>query len=279
MVAIYVPVFQPAEQVYLHVPHAFHLDRKIAFMLRALHACNEGKDNKITCLGTAVTCHRRCRNPLRTTKLMAVLGEMVEAAEKPYALLGDLRFLAAEWTAGLSCHLHGAQKGIAMVALGAVAVYRLEAKEENVFPGLLNVWKFVLEQKSSYCCAKGHAGLETKEGAAKCPAKNGGELEIVSERSLETPMCLEEKPDESDAVSEGLLKTAKSPAKKTEESNALTEGSLIGRMVKQWKKFHDLETALLSLTDAVLKFCASLAWLYLSILLIYLIILLLLEKK
>lgn len=50
-------------------------------------------------------------------------------------------------------------------------------------------------------------------------------------------------------------------------------------MVEQWKKLRDLETTLLSLTDAVLKFYASLAWLYLAILLIYLSILLLLGRK
>lgn len=244
MVAIYIPVLQPAEQIYLHVHNAFNLDYKIAFMLRALHACNEAKDKEITCLGTAVTYSRRCRNPLRTTKWMAVLAEMVAAAEDPYALLEDLRFMAVDWAAGLSCYLHGAQKGVAMAALGAVAVYRLVAKEGIVVPGLLDVWNFALDPKLSACCTEGNAALKRKENEAKCLAKN-----VV----------------ESDLISEGLLETSKSPVKDLGESDILSAPSLGKVKTKQEKVFHLLDKMLLSLMKVVLEFCLSILLLHLSV--------------
>lgn len=70
---------------------------------------------------------------------------MVEAAEDPYALLGDSRFLTVNWAHGLSCYLHGAQNGVAMAALGAVAVYRLEAEVVVIDPARPGVWKYVLD--------------------------------------------------------------------------------------------------------------------------------------
>jgi hypothetical protein len=198
MVAIYIPVLQSAEQVYLHFAKSFHLDYKIAFMLRALHACNKAKDHKMTCLGTAVTYHRRCRKPLRTTKMIAVLAEMVEAAEDPYALLGDLRFVAVDWAAGLSCYLHGAQKGVAMAALGAVAVYRLESQVVAVDPGRPGLWRYILDPVHR---AEGYVSLQAKEKAAECLVENTGESDAVIERSLEMLVGLAKKVDGSNAVS------------------------------------------------------------------------------
>jgi len=104
-----------------------------------LHACDEAKDHKITCLGTAVTYHRRCRNPLRMAKWTVVLAQMVEAAEDSTFTLSDLKFVAANWAAGLSCYLHGGQKGVAMAALGAVAAYRLAFAENVVVPGAVRL--------------------------------------------------------------------------------------------------------------------------------------------
>lgn len=244
MVAIYIPVLQPAEQVYLHVHNAFNLDYKIAFMLRALHACNEAKDNKVTCLGTAVTYHRRCRNPLRMTKLLAVLAEMVAAAEDPYAPLGDLRFMAVDWAAGMSCYLHGAQNGVAMAALGAVAVYRLEAKEGIVVPGFLDLWKFALDPKLSACCTEGHAALKGTKKETKCLAKT-----VV----------------ESDVVSEGLLETLESPAKDLGEAGVLSAPSLGKVKTKQENVLHLLDEMLLSFMEAVLGFFLSMLLLYLGV--------------
>lgn len=258
MVAIYVPILQPAEQVYLHVPNAFLLDHKIAYMLRALHACNKSKDNKITCLGTAVTYHRRCRNPLRTAKWMAVLAEMIAAAEDSYVLLGDLKFMALEWALGLSCYLHGAQKGVAMAALGAVVVYRLESKGGTVVPGLLDLWECALDPGLWSCCAEGHAAPETQEKEAKCVVENV---------------------DESDAVSEGLLETLKSPAKNLGESGILSAPSLGKIETKQAKLSHLLDKMLLSFMKAVLRFCLSILLLHLGVLLLRESISLLLRNK
>lgn len=210
---------------------------------------------------------------------MAVLAEMVEAAEDPHALLRDLRFMAVGWAAGLSCYLHGAQNGVAIAALGAVAVYRLEAIGGIVMPNLLDVWKYALDPRSSGCCAESHVSLERKEKVAKCVAESVEEPDAMSDKLLETLRCLKEKPDEPDAVSEVLLKAVKSSAKKIEGSNSESGELLNEGKTKQWKKLHGLEMALLSLTEAVLKFCQSLAWLYLSILLMYFSILLLLGKK
>jgi hypothetical protein len=280
MIAIYIPVLPSTEKVHTHSPKANTLNHKTAFMLRALHAYNESKYNQITCLGTAVTYHRRCRYPLRTTKLAAILAEMAEAAEDPYALLGDLRFLAVEWARGLSCYLHEAQKGVVMAALGAVAVYRLECEVVAVYGGLPGVWKYEL---GLVHCMEGEGSLEVEEEAAKGLAENVGESDDVVEGLLETPKCPEEKPDESDAMSEALPKAAKSPAKSSaknaDKSNNVPEGIINEGTIKQWEKLHGLEMALLSLAEAVLKLCASIVWLYLSALLVYASILLLLGKK
>jgi len=236
MVAIYIPVLQSPEKIYLPVPNSCPLNHKTAFMLRALHASNSAKAHKITCLGTAVTYHRRCRNPLRTTKLLAVLAEMVEAAEDPYALLGDLRFLAPKWAAGLACYLHGAQQGVAMAVLGAVAVYRLESRMV-AGPGELGLGKFVLGPGR---CLEGEVEVEAKEEGAECLTEKMEEPDAMFERlakeeaaerltkKMEEPNALferlakvekspAEKPNESVAVCEGLLKKAKSPAKKIDK--------------------------------------------------------------
>jgi hypothetical protein len=276
MVAIYIPILPSAAQAHTYLPTSHSLNPRTAFMLRALHAYNSAKNNQITCLGTAVTYHRRCRNPLRTIKLIAVLDQVVEAAEDPYALLGDLRFLAKDWARGLACYLHGAQKGVAMAALGAVAVYRVESEVMAVDclrPGL---WKYVLDPVH---CMEGEGSLEVKEEAATGQAENVGESDAVAEGSLETPKCPEEKPNESDSVTEALLKAAKNPAKNIDKSGAVSEGSLNEGKIKQWEKLHGLEMALLSLWEAVLKLCASIVWLYLSILLVHASIVLLLGKK
>ena len=149
---------------------------------------------------------------------------MVEAAEDPYTLLRDLRFLAVDWAAGLSCCLHRLQKRVGMAALGAVAAYRLEAKEGIAVPGLLDRWTFALDRTSSGCCAGNHASLDTKETAEECLAEKGGGSDVVSEKPIETPRLPEEKFNESGAVSEALLDAAKKP----EESNAVSEGLLTG---------------------------------------------------
>lgn len=174
---------------------------------------------------------------------------MVEAAEDPYALLGDLRFMAVGWAVGLSCYLHGAQNGVAMAALGAVAVYRLEAIGGIVVPGLLDVWNYALDPRSPGCCAESHVSLERKEKVAECVAYNVEESGAMSDKSLETLKCLKEKPGESHAVSEVLLKAAKSSANEIEESNAVSGELLNEGKTKQWKKLHGLEVALLSLTE------------------------------
>jgi hypothetical protein len=129
MVAIYIPVLQSAEPVYTQVIHSRNIDYKTTFILRALHACNEAKSHGITCLGTAVTYNRRCRNPLRKLVIVLIITEMIEAAENGTFYFEDLKLYAAKWVDGLSCYLHGRQKGVAMAALGAIAVYR------QTFPG------------------------------------------------------------------------------------------------------------------------------------------------
>jgi len=172
MVAIYIPVLASPSQIYTHVPKPFIPDYKTAFMLRALHACDEAKDHQITCLGTAVTYHRRCRNPLRMDKCTAVLAEMVEAAEDGYALLGDLRFLAGDWAAGLSCYLHGAQKGVAMAALGAVALYRLTFPADVRVPGFDGLSVGGVDWGTLEHCAKSDLYPKTDSEALGLSAKN-----------------------------------------------------------------------------------------------------------
>jgi hypothetical protein len=129
MVAIYIPVLQTAEPVYTQSTQSRNLDYKTAFILRALHACNEAKSHGITCLGTAVTYNRRCRNPLRKLAIVLNVAEMIEAAENGTLYFEDLKLYGAKWADGLSCYLHGRQKGVAMAAMGAIAVYR------QTFPG------------------------------------------------------------------------------------------------------------------------------------------------
>lgn len=122
MVAIYIPVLQSPEPVYTSLAKAYKLDYKKAIILRALYACNEAKDNHITCLGTAVSCNRRCRNSPH--KWTTALAEMIDAAEDGCLSFEDLKVLAPDWAAGLACYLHGKQRGVAMAVMGAIAVYR-----------------------------------------------------------------------------------------------------------------------------------------------------------
>lgn len=192
---------------------------------------------------------------------------MVEAAEDPYALLGDLRFLAQDWAKGSACYLHGAQKGVAMAALGAVAVYRLESEVVAVDPLRPGLWKYVLDPVH---CTEDDDPVQAKEKTVKGLVDKVEESDAVAEGLREAPKCPEEKPNESDALLEGLLKAAKSPAKKPEESNAVAKGLLDEGKIKQWKQLHGLEMALLSLAEAALKLCASILWLYFNVMLIYL---------
>jgi hypothetical protein len=134
MVPIYIPVLQSAEPVYAHLTQPRNLDYKTAFILRALHACNEAKDHHITCLGTAVTYDRRCRNPLRKLAIVLIVTEMIEAAENGTFYFGDLKLYAAKWADSLPCYLHGRQKGVAMTAMGAIAVYRQTFPANVVVP-------------------------------------------------------------------------------------------------------------------------------------------------
>jgi hypothetical protein len=83
----------------------------------------------MTCLGTAVTYNRRCRNPPRKLAIVLTVTEMIEAAENGTFYFEDLKLYAAKWANGLSCYLHGRQKGVVMAAMGAIAVYR------HTFPG------------------------------------------------------------------------------------------------------------------------------------------------
>jgi hypothetical protein len=110
MVAIYVPVIQAVEPVYTQVTQTRNFDHKTAFVFRALHACNEAKDHRVTCLGTAVSYNRRCRNPLYKLTIVLTVNEMIEAAENGTFYFQDLRLYAAKWADGLSCYLHGRQK-------------------------------------------------------------------------------------------------------------------------------------------------------------------------
>jgi hypothetical protein len=132
MVAIYIPVIQAAEPVYAQITHSGNFDYKTAFILRALHACNEAKGYHVTCLGTAVTYSRRCRDPLY--KLTVTVTVMIEAAENGTFYFEDLKLYAAKWTDGLSCYLHGRQKGVAMAAMGAITVYRQTFPTSVVVP-------------------------------------------------------------------------------------------------------------------------------------------------
>jgi len=189
MVAIYVPVVQSAAIFHPHIAIPYNLDYKTAFMLRALRACNEAKDNKITCLGTAVTYHRRCRNPLRMTKWAVVAAQMVAVAEDGTFTLGDLKFLAANWASGLSCYLHGAQKGVAMAALGAVVLYR------QTFPGSVVVPRF---RHLPMYVGGYHPQARDTNGFSSSNAEDGAQKYLLA-KSL----------DESDAVFEGWLNATK----------------------------------------------------------------------
>jgi hypothetical protein len=90
MVAIYVPVIQAVEPVYTQVTQTRNFDHKTAFIFRALHACNEAKDHRVTCLGTAVSYNRRCRNPLYKLTIVLTVNEMIEAAENGTFYFQDL---------------------------------------------------------------------------------------------------------------------------------------------------------------------------------------------
>jgi len=189
MVAIYVPVVQSAGIFIPHIVIPYNHDYKTAFMLRALRACNEAKDNKITCLGTAVTYHRRCRNPLRMTKWAVVAAQMVAVAEDGSFTLGDLKFLAANWAAGLSCYLHGAQKGVAMAALGAVVLYRQTFPGSVVAPHFCHLPMYPRGYRPQARYANGFPSLGTENDAQK----------YLLAKSL----------DESNAVFEGWLNQTK----------------------------------------------------------------------
>jgi hypothetical protein len=184
MVAVYIPVLQPAVQISTHALETYNLDYKTAFMLRALHACNEAKDSKITCLGTAVTYHRRCRNPLRMTKWTIILAQMVEVAEDATFTLSDLKSVAANWAAGLSCHLHGGQKDVAMATLGAVAAYRLAFPEDVVVPGAVRLqvehFGLGLLDRFTETTLSSESGCEVPSQPAKIIEKS----DAVSERPL-----------------------------------------------------------------------------------------------
>jgi hypothetical protein len=134
MVAIYVPVIQAVEPVYTQVTQTRNFDHKTAFIFRVLHACNEAKDHRVTCLGTAVSYNRRCRNPLYKLTIVLTVNEMIEAAENGTFYFQDLKLYAAKWADGLSCYLHGRQKGVAMAAMGAIAVYRRTFPANVVVP-------------------------------------------------------------------------------------------------------------------------------------------------
>jgi hypothetical protein len=134
MVAIYIPVIQSAEQVYTEITQARNFDYKTAFIFRALHACNEAKNHRVTCLGTAVTYNRRCRNSIHKGTVMLAVTEMIETAEDGTVYFEDLKLLAMKWADGLSCYLYGRQKGVAMAAMGAIAVYRQTFPANVVVP-------------------------------------------------------------------------------------------------------------------------------------------------
>lgn len=161
MVAIYIPVLQSPKPVYNSLAKTYKLDYKKAFIFRALYACNEAKDNHFTCLGTAVSCNRRCRNPPR--KWTTVLAEMIEAAEDGCLSFEDLKVLAPDWAAGLACYLHGEQKGVAMAVLGAIAVYR------QTFPA--NVLSFEVQHPYATLTLKASDFRPCSETSLACETK------------------------------------------------------------------------------------------------------------
>lgn len=132
MVAIYIPVLQSPESVYNYIAKTYKSDYKKAFILRALYACNEAKDNHITCLGTAFTYNRRCRNSLG--RWTGVLAQMIDAAEDGTLGFEDLKIIAPVWADRLSCYLHGKQKSVTMAVLGAIAAYRQTFPANVVVP-------------------------------------------------------------------------------------------------------------------------------------------------
>lgn len=122
MVAIYFPHPKPAVSVDESITKSHELDDKTVFILRALHACNEAKDSLFTCLGTAITYNRRCRNPARAW--FDVMAEVAEAADSRDIRLADLKDKANAWGARLSCYHHFTQAGPGMAVLGAIALFR-----------------------------------------------------------------------------------------------------------------------------------------------------------
>lgn len=173
MVAIYVPSLQASSPNTTTYPAQTSTsttltNNKIAFFLRALHAYNKAKHNRLTCLGTAVTCNRRCRNPLYESKWAVVLDEMIEAAENRNLCLADLKGEAAQWAKGLACYLHGGQKGVAMGVLGAIALYR-KMLDACVIPivGMCMIAPFDELARQHYDRAKGCLGSAVKDEEVK----------------------------------------------------------------------------------------------------------------
>jgi hypothetical protein len=105
---------------------------------------------------------------------------MVEVAEDATFTLGDLRFMAANWAAGLSCHLHGAQKGVAMAALGVVAAYRLAFPENVVVPYALRLPMYGVELGSMDRCREDYLCPETNDQVLKWPTRSPNESDVVS---------------------------------------------------------------------------------------------------
>jgi hypothetical protein len=78
---------------------------------------------------------------------------------------------------------------------------------------------------------------------------------------------------------ERSIKTAKSLSKDLNESDAGSEGLPNKGEIKQWKKLHGLQLELPSPMEAVLDFCATIAWLHVGVLLVYARILLLVGSE
>lgn len=177
MVAIYIPVLQSPEPVYDYIAKAYKLDYKKAFLLRALHACNEAKDNHITCLGTAVSCNRRCHNSL--DRWAGVLTQMIDAAEDGTLGFEDLKIIAPVWADRLSCCLHRKQKGVTMAVMGAIALYRQTFPASVVVPRVQRVG----------------STLEFLSGAVDRHAVNS----LASEADCKVPESVAKQPDGSRA--------------------------------------------------------------------------------
>jgi hypothetical protein len=238
MVAIYVPVLQSAEPVYTHLTHTRNVDYKTAFILRALHAYNGAKDHRITCLGTAVTYDRRCRNPLRQLAIVLTVTEMIEAAENGTFYFEDLKLYAAKWADGLSCYLHGRQRGVAMAAMGAIALYRQTFPANVVVP---RVKRLGLTPGIVSSAVKRHPpGFLSRSTTDKV-------LELV----MTAKKC-----DKSCAVlGKSIVKTLEWIANEYDESHALLADLLKLPVAKQDQEARRLDKTLLSLEKVVLMLC------------------------